>query len=112
VVSTELVAVWNSRFGRLAGEVQRLGREAQTVEIAKGVATGRLTPAEGERLSMLLDLERLGLASSYYSAQMHADRRRLARKFGFAPNAPGADSVRVDLDALLAPYSAAVASAA
>ena len=58
-----LVAVWNSRFGRLTGEVHRLKREVQTAELATRVAVGELTAAEGERISMLLDLERLGLSA-------------------------------------------------
>lgn len=106
-----LVSIWNSRFGRLSGEVLRLGREVQTVEIAKKVAAGELSAAQGERLSMLLDLERLGLAASYYSAAMHADRRRLARRLGLAPGNSVAEPLNVDVGSLLAPYAAAVAEA-
>jgi hypothetical protein len=107
-----LVAVWNSRYGVLTGEVRRLEREVQTVEIAKRVAVGELTAGEGERLSMLLDLERLGLAGSYYSASMHANRRRLAKKLGYGASHAAADPLSVDLGTLLAPYTAAVAEAA
>ncbi len=106
-----LASIWNSRFGRLTGEVRRLGREVQTVEIARKVASGEFSPAQGERLSMLLDLERLGLAGSYYTATMYADRRRLAKRLGLASGHSGGEPLKVDLDALLAPYTAAVADA-
>lgn len=61
---------------------------------------------------MLLDLERLGLSGSYYSAAMYAERRRLAKRLGLAAGHSGAEPLRVDLDALLAPYTTAVAEAA
>jgi hypothetical protein len=107
-----LVAIWNSRYGRLTGEVRRLSREVQTAELAAKVAAGELSPAEGERVSMLLDLERLGLAQSYYPPAMHAARRRLATKLGFSANQSGSDALTVDLAALLAPYAETVAEAA
>lgn len=106
-----LTAVWNSRYGNLTGKVQRLGREVQTVEIARSAAASELTSAQGERVSLFLDLERLGLAASYYSAAMLADRRRLARKLGYAANHPTAEPLTVELGALLAPYSAALQAA-
>jgi hypothetical protein len=106
------VSIWNSRFGRLTGEVRRLDREVQTVELAARVSAGELTAGEGERVSMLLDLERLGLAQSYYSPAMYAARRRLATRLGFSANQTGADALTVDLESLLAPYVETVAKAA
>jgi hypothetical protein len=54
--------VWHSRYGRLEGTVTRLGREIQAIEVAGRVSRGEVTYAQGERMSMFLDLERLGLA--------------------------------------------------
>jgi hypothetical protein len=107
-----LVSIWNSRYGRLTGEVRRLNREVQTAELAERVAAGELSAGEGERVSMLLDLERLGLAQSYYSPAMYAARRRLATQLGFSANQAGTDALIVNLDALLAPYAETVAQAA
>ena len=106
------MAIWNSRYGRLTGEVRRLSREVQTAELAARVAAGELSAGEGERVSMLLDLERLGLAQSYYSPAMYAARRRLATQLGFSANQTGADALTVNLDTLLAPYAETVAQAA
>jgi hypothetical protein len=107
-----LVAIWNSRFGGLTGEVRRLSREVQAAELASRVAAGELSASEGERVSMLLDLERLGLARSYYAPGMYAARRRLATRLGFSANQSGTDAVTVDLKALLAPYTETVSRAA
>ncbi len=107
-----LASVWHSRFGKLSGEVRRLGREQQAVRIAGRVERGEITYAQGERLSMFLDLESLGLATSYYPQSVYASRRREATRHGYAPNELGAAPLEVDLDALLAPYAEAVAQAA
>ena len=105
-----LVAIWNSRYGRLTGEVHRLDRELQTVEIAKRVVAGELSAGQGERLAMLLDLERLGLSASYYSPAMYASRRRFAARLGYSAGRPGSGGLCVDLAGLL-PYFDAVAKA-
>lgn len=67
------------------------------------MAKGELTYAQGERLSMFLDLERLGLATSYYPKSVGATRRREAAKLGYAANETSLP-VDVDLSALLQPY--------
>jgi hypothetical protein len=92
--------------------VRRLSREVQAAELASRVAAGELSASEGERVSMLLDLERLGLARSYYAPGMYAARRRLATRLGFSANQSGTDAVTVDLKALLAPYTETVSRAA
>lgn len=107
-----LVALWSSRYGRLTGQIRRLDREVQTAELAARVAAGELSPGEGERVAMLLDLERLGLADSYYSPAMHAARRRLATRLGYGANQTGSEALSVDLEALLTPYVETVALAA
>ena len=95
--------IWKSRYGGLSSSVTRLGREVQVGEIAERVSTGELTYAQGERLSMFLDLERLGLAASYYPKSVGAARRREAAKLGYAANESPL-AVDVDLDDLLRPY--------
>jgi hypothetical protein len=66
-VTTAYVAdVWLSRFGSLAGEIERLGRASQAIEIARRVGQGELRYGQGERLSMFLDRESLGLVESFY----------------------------------------------
>ena len=50
VGSAFVAEVWLSRFGNLAGEIERLGREAQAIELAHRVAQGELRYGQGERL--------------------------------------------------------------
>ena len=104
--------VWLSRFGTLAGEIERLGREAQAIELANRVAQGELRYGQGERLSMFLDLESLGLVDSFYPPSVLSARRQEARKLGFAPNERGLPTLKVDLDELLSSYVSVVADAA
>ena len=66
--------IWKSRYGNLASRVTRLAREVQAGEIAERVKRGELTYAQGERLAMYLDLERLGLARSYYPKTVYQAR--------------------------------------
>ena len=58
--------VWRGRYGAVSSTVTRLAKEVQTVKIADRVRAGELTYAQGERLSMFLELERLGLAQRHY----------------------------------------------
>jgi hypothetical protein len=112
VRSAEFVAsVWKARFGNLSGQVRRLEREVQALEIHELVKRGDLTYQQGERIAMFLDLERLGLAESYYPASVYSARRREAAKRGFAPNDGSVSPVDVNLSALLAAYLAAVGQA-
>jgi hypothetical protein len=59
---------------------------------------------------MFLDLERLGIARSYYPQAAYSDRRRLATKLGFALNELGSEPLEIDVAALLAPYVGLVES--
>ena len=59
---------------------------------------------------MFLDLERLGLAESYYPKSAYADRRRLAAKMGYSANEMGSEALDVDLETLLSAYVDAVES--
>jgi hypothetical protein len=104
--------IWTARYGKLASRVTRLGREVQTVEIAESVKRGELTYSQGERLSMFLDLQRLGLARHYYPVAAYSDRRRLASKLGYSLNDNGAEPFEVELGDLLAPYLRAVEACA
>ena len=106
-----LVAIWNSRFGRLTGEVRRLSREVQTAELAARVAAGELSAGEGERISMLLDLGR-SVCSVVLRAGMYAARRRLATRLGFSRIRPARTVARSILESLLAPYAETVSQAA
>ncbi len=98
--------VWKGRYGGLASKVTRLAREVQTVKIAERVAHSEITYAQGERLAMFLDLERLGLAQSYYPKSVYAARKREAAKLGYCANDSSADSPALELDLtdLIAPY--------
>jgi hypothetical protein len=100
--------IWKSRYGNLASRVTRLAREVQAVEIAERVKRGELTYAQGERLAMSLDLERLGLARTYYPKTVHAARRREAAMLGYGSSELGASPLEVDLADLLRPYVQAV----
>ena len=100
--------LWESRFGGLASEVVRLGREVQAIEIGARMREGELRYAEAERLHLFLELERLGIASGCYPKSIYAARRREARKLGFAANDYGSDPVVVELVDLLRPYANAV----
>ena len=103
-------SVWKARYGNLTSRVTRLAREIQTVGIAERVEHGELSYSQGERLAAFLDLERLGLAKSYYPKSAYADRRRLAAKTGYSPNEMGCEALDVDLAALLSAYVGAVDS--
>jgi hypothetical protein len=100
--------IWGSRFGNLGGTVMRLRREVQTVEIAARVGRGELDYKQGERLSMFLDLERLGLAKSYYPKSVYAARRREAKKLGYSIVDTGSEPLEVELGELLQPYADAI----
>jgi hypothetical protein len=99
--------VWHSRYGRLEGTVTRLGREMQATEVAGRVGRGEMTYAQGERMSMFLDLERLGLAASYYPPSVYTSRKREARSQGLAVD-EGGRPLSVDIGKLLEPYRAAI----
>ena len=101
-------SIWNGRYGKLGGTIRRLAREVQAVEIHERVKAGQLTYQQGERLAMFLDLERLGLAESYYTPTTYRQRKREAAKLGYTANEVGAESLEVDLAALLASYRDAV----
>jgi hypothetical protein len=109
----EFVAcVWSSRYDGLASRVLRLAREVQTVQIAELVRTGHLSYSQGERVGMFLDLERLGLARTYYSKAAYSDRRRLASKLGLSSNESGQHTLEVELSELVRPYVRAVEESA
>jgi hypothetical protein len=80
--------VWTSRYGRLAGSVRRMERERQTTEFAEHVSAGRMSYSQGERMCTFLDLERLGLVTSYYPKSVLAARRREARLLGWHQTTP------------------------
>ena len=100
--------IWKSRYGNLGGRVTRLSREVQTLEIADRVERGELDYKQGERLAMFLELERLGVAKTYYPASVYAARRREARRLGYAISDTGSSPLDVELSALLRPYVEAV----
>jgi hypothetical protein len=100
--------VWKARYGGIDGVVRRLAREVQAVEIHERVSKGELTYAQGERLAMFLDLERLGLAHSYYPAGVYRQRRREAVRLGYAANYGPGGGLEVDLGELLRAYRTVV----
>jgi len=91
--------------------VRRLARELQTEKLAVQVSGGGLSYAQGERMSAFLDLERLGLATSYYPKSVLAARRREARSLGFGSNDSGMADLDVELEDLLLPYREAFGDA-
>ena len=105
---TFFAEVWKARYGAIDGVVRRLAREVQAVKIHEQVSKGELTYAQGERLAMFLDLERLGLAQSYYPASVYRQRRREAVKLGYAANDGAGEGLDVDLGELLRAYRTAV----
>ncbi len=96
--------IWRERYGALASRVIRLAREVQTVEIAGRVRRRKLTHAQGERMATFLDLERLGLARTYYPKSVYLARRREAAMLGYGANDSGAHALEIDVAELLAPY--------
>jgi hypothetical protein len=76
----------------------------QAVRFHELVTLGELKPQQGERLSMFLDLERVGLAESYYGSSVYKQRRREATKLGYASNDGAVAPLEVELSELLAAY--------
>jgi hypothetical protein len=101
-------SVWSSRYGGLSSRVLRLAREVQTVRIAELVRREELSYSQGERVGMFLDLERLGLARTYYSSSAYSDRRRLASKLGLSSNESGQHALEIELAELMTPYAQAI----
>ena len=99
--------LWMQRYGNLAANVTRIAREVQTVQIQERVETGELDYKQGERLMAFLDLERLGLAKTFYPSTVYVARRREVRKLGYSANEAGVTALDVDLDDLLTPYKQA-----
>ena len=66
-----------------------------------------LSYAQGERVSMFLDLERLGLGRRFYPKTVLAARRREATRIGLASNEDGRPEEEYDLAGMLRPYRAA-----
>jgi hypothetical protein len=97
--------VWRSRFGALSASISRLPREVQTIEPARPVISGELRYSQGERLSMLVDRERIGLDAAYYPKSVLSSRRAEARKVGLAASEMNCLPLEVDLSELLAPYN-------
>lgn len=62
-------------------------------------------------MSAFLDLERLGLATSYYPKSVLAARRREAKSLGFGSNDSGMADLDVELESLLLPYREAFGDA-
>jgi hypothetical protein len=109
VESPEFVAsIWKARYGNLSGHVRRLEREVQALEMHDLVKRGELTYQQGERMSAFLDLERLGIAHSYYPASVYRQRRREAVKLGLAANDGTIEPLDVSLASLLQAYTDAV----
>ena len=59
---------------------------------------------QGERLAMFLDMERLGLAQSYYPPTIYRQRKREAMKLGYASNDGAGEPLDVNLSELLTAY--------
>jgi hypothetical protein len=106
--ATFVAALWRSRFAKLSSRVTRLAREVQALEIADRVERGEMGYKQGERMALFLELERLGIATSYYPKSVYASRRREAAKLGLGASDTGAEGLDVELHELLTPYVDAV----
>jgi hypothetical protein len=84
--------------------IARVAREVQALALARRVELGELTYAQGERMSLYLDLERLGVVSAYYPPSVLASRKREARQLGLSTNESGAEPIEAALGELLARY--------
>jgi hypothetical protein len=96
--------LWEGRFGSLAGRITRLLRETQVSKLVEWVASGRVSHAQAERVSMFLDVERLGLARRFYPKSVHAARRREVARIGLASNEHGRQDAEYDLSRMISPY--------
>ena len=72
--------------------------------IVQSVKAGELTPAQGERLRLFLELERTGEAESFYGPKQYSDRRRDARKHGLRVEDAGREEVDFDIGAIIRWY--------
>lgn len=106
-----LAEVWLSRYGSLSKRVARLPREQQLLAFARLVEAGALRPSEGERMSAFLDLERMGIATTFYPPSLLSARKREAASLGLAANEIGTESILVDLQNVIRPYVEAVEAA-
>jgi hypothetical protein len=99
-------SMWEGRFGvsNVSGRVQRIAREAQVMTLLEMVRAGEIGRGAAERLSMFLDLERLGLASEFYGPRVYSERKREARKYGLSANDSGTDPVDLEVGDLLRPF--------
>lgn len=69
--------------------------------ILERVRSGEMGAAQGERLRMFLELERLGVSKDYYSAAQLRDRRAEARKLGLTVDDAVVQSIDVALGEIL-----------
>ena len=106
-----LAEIWLSRYGSLSKRVARLPREQQLLAFARLVEAGALRPSEGERMSAFLDLERMGIATTFYPPSLLSARKREAASLGLAANEIGTELLLVDLEGLIRPYLEAVEAA-
>lgn len=76
---------WRSRFVRLVpgqGRTVVVPEDRLRAAIVRRVGDGQMTPAQGERMRLYLELEATGDAARYYGSRQRAERRREARAFG------------------------------
>jgi hypothetical protein len=94
---------WSAVFGAnaVAGRVQRIEREVQTMRLVERVQLGDITAAQYEQLTGFLDAERLGVVDRVYRPETARRRRKLASSLGISPADAEAQPLDVSLDELL-----------
>jgi hypothetical protein len=80
--------------------------------IVQSVKAGELTPAQGERLRLFLELEASGEAEGFYGQKQFSERRRQARRVGLRVEDAGRHEVDFDIGAVLREYDASLTWAA
>jgi hypothetical protein len=97
-------AVWRDRFASLEGSVRRLPQETLAMGLSEQVARQEITFAQAERMLFFLTGERIGTAEQVYPPRALSERRREARRLGFAAADTGVDGIDINLGEMLAPF--------
>jgi hypothetical protein len=95
-------AIWQDRFGSLEGSVRRMPHEVLAMGLSDLVGRQEITAAQAERMLAFVTFERIGTAGQVYPLRMLSERRREARRLGFAAADTGEDGIDVDLAQMLA----------
>jgi hypothetical protein len=96
--------VWQDRFASLEGSVRRMPHETLAMSLSEKVGDQEMTFAQAERMLAFVTFERIGASAQVYPPRALAERRREARRLGFAAADTGEDQIDVDLGEMLAQF--------